>query len=236
LFDRDEDTSTKKKDFHGAFVRQVSDGLINRYSPVKGWVLDMFGGSMTTFRSAYELGRNSVSTDIAFKVKKSRTMHLTHETQHYRYKVSAAHDKYLFAWKENREREFDLTILHPPYYDIIQFSENAMDLSTFNPLAFRTVMNFVFDNAFKWTKSGGHIALVFGDVYKKGELLPAYQIADLFTQRHGYEITLKSIITKNMTGNERGKGVNRNLWVYRSLVNGFSVFDTEHIFIWQKKP
>ena len=45
---------------------------------------------------------------------------------------------------------------------------------------------------------------------------------------------LKSIIVKDIQGNERAKGKTANLWRYRALAGGFSIFQHEYIFIFQK--
>jgi hypothetical protein len=45
----------------------------------------------------------------------------------------------------------------------------------------------------------------------------------------------KSIIVKNIEGNEIGKGKTGNLWRYRALAGGFYIFKHEYIVIFQKK-
>ena len=45
---------------------------------------------------------------------------------------------------------------------------------------------------------------------------------------------LKGIIVKDIQGNERAKGKTANLWRYRALAGGFSIFQHEYIFIFQK--
>lgn len=45
---------------------------------------------------------------------------------------------------------------------------------------------------------------------------------------------LKSTIVKDIQGNERGKGRTANLWRYRALAGGFSIFTHEYIFVFQK--
>ena len=47
-------------------------------------------------------------------------------------------------------------------------------------------------------------------------------------------LKLKSIIVKDIQGNERAKGKTANLWRYRALAGGFSIFQHEYIFIFQK--
>jgi hypothetical protein len=51
-------------------------------------------------------------------------------------------------------------------------------------------------------------------------------------QRCGF--MLKSIIVKNIEGNEKAKGKQANLWRYRALYGGFYIFKHEYVMIFQK--
>src|SRR5438034_11478583 len=44
----------------------------------------------------------------------------------------------------------------------------------------------------------------------------------------------KSIVVKNIEGNEVGKGRTNNLWRYRALRGGFYIFKHEYILVFQK--
>src|SRR5438034_11804319 len=44
----------------------------------------------------------------------------------------------------------------------------------------------------------------------------------------------KSIVVKNIEGNEVGKGRTNNLWRYRALRGGFYIFKHEYVLIFQK--
>jgi hypothetical protein len=46
----------------------------------------------------------------------------------------------------------------------------------------------------------------------------------------------KSIVVKNIEGNEVGKGRASNLWRYRALRSGFYLFKHEYVLILQKPP
>ena len=51
-------------------------------------------------------------------------------------------------------------------------------------------------------------------------------------QRAGFRT--KAIVVKNISGNERGKGKNSNLWRYRALAGGYYIFKHEYVIIFQK--
>jgi hypothetical protein len=44
----------------------------------------------------------------------------------------------------------------------------------------------------------------------------------------------KSIVVKNIEGNEVGKGRTNNLWRYRALRGGFYIFKHEYVLIFHK--
>ena len=47
--------------------------------------------------------------------------------------------------------------------------------------------------------------------------------------------TTKSIIIKNIEGNEKAKGKTANLWRYRALAGGFNIFKHEYIMVFEKR-
>ena len=210
----------ESKKFHGAFVSQVADNLILRYSKAGELVLDLFGGSGTAERAARRLGRKSLLVDLNYKDDQFTNK------DHLRYSYNSA--KPLSSLYE--EVNAALTILHPPYYDVVRFSDRQQDLSTMTRENFISSMLGVYDNADRLTKRGGFVSLVFGDVYKKGTLWPAYELAELVPDNW----ILKAIFVKNITGNEGAKGKNGNLWRYRALKSGFGYFAHEYIYVWAK--
>ena len=51
--------------YHGKFIPQLVEVLLNRYVPTGGHVLDPFGGSGTTLVQALESGYDATGVDIA---------------------------------------------------------------------------------------------------------------------------------------------------------------------------
>ena len=231
-FARDEDTEKKK--FYGGFVYQVAENLIIRYTQKGDWVLDPFGGSGTTERASVALGRNSVLSDYNFESQVLATdFRGENGTKHHKYQANAAHSSYSFDYLRKYSQPA-LTILHPPYFDVIKFAHagRVADLSNMPVKKFCGAMKVVFENAFRCTAPHGFVALVFGDTYKEGVLTPAYRIARIGDRLPG--LSLKAIFVKNITGNEMHLGKDANLWKYRALTNGFAVFQHEYIFVWRK--
>ena len=73
---------------------------------------------------------------------------------------------------------------------------------------------------------------MIGDKYENGELVPlGFQCMERMN-RLGFRT--KSIIVKNISGNEKAKGRLNNLWRYRALAGGFYVFRHEYVFLFHK--
>jgi hypothetical protein len=127
----------------------------------------------------------------------------------------------------------DCIILHPPYHDIIPFSECEGDLSRVpSEDVFLDKVSLVAQHAFDLLKPAGFMALVIGDKYEDSQLVP---LGFSCMQRcAGAGFVLKAINVKEILNNERGKGKNNNLWKYRALLGGFYLFKHEYVMIFRK--
>jgi len=123
--------------------------------------------------------------------------------------------------------------MHPPYFDIIKFSDDSRDLSNATSLdAFLEMMGVVAENASRVLDTGRYMALVIGDKYAKGEWIPLGFLTMNEVMKHGF--SLKSIIVKNFD-ETTGKRNQKELWKYRALAGGFYIFKHEYIFIFRKR-
>jgi len=126
-----------------------------------------------------------------------------------------------------------LAVLHPPYADIISFSDKPEDLSNCPSTdAFLDGFRRVAANAYDLLQPGRFAILVIGDKYCAGELDPlGFKCLNVMNEV-GFKT--KSIVVKNITGNEVAKGKNNNLWRYRALLGGFYVFKHEYVIVFFK--
>ena len=125
-------------------------------------------------------------------------------------------------------------IMHPPYHNIIKFSDNPADLSNCADVEhFLERFLEVYRNVADFLESGRHLAVVIGDIYQNSEWVP---LQSLLTARllAFNNLRLKSIIVKNMVNN-RAKRNQERLWRYRALANGFYIFKHEYIALFQKR-
>ena len=124
-------------------------------------------------------------------------------------------------------------VLHPPYDDIIKFSDKKEDLSNCESTEeFYDLFEEVARNGYEKLENGRFAALIIGDKYAKGEYYPLSFGCMERMNRAGF-IT-KAIIVKNIEGNEKAKGKQANLWRYRALYGGFYIFKHEYIMVFQK--
>ena len=131
------------------------------------------------------------------------------------------------------DRGVQFLMMHPPYHNIIRFSDDPSDLSNC-----RDVEHFlerfleVYRNVGGFLEPGRHLAVVIGDIYQNSEWVP---LQSLLTARllAFPNLRLKSVIVKNMVNN-RAKRNQEHLWRYRALANGFYIFKHEYIVLFQK--
>ena len=124
-------------------------------------------------------------------------------------------------------------MLHPPYDDIIKFSDKKEDLSNCATTEeFYNLFEKVAQNGYDLLEKGRFACLIIGDSYKNSEVQPLGFECMARMMKLGFK--LKGIIVKDIQGNERAKGKTANLWRYRALAGGFYIFKHEYVMIFQK--
>jgi hypothetical protein len=87
------------------------------------------------------------------------------------------------------------------------------------------------ENALTLLRSGRFMALVIGDVAAGSDLVPLGFECMQVCRQAGFR--LRAINVKDIQGNERGKGKRENLWRYRALRHGLSIFKHEYIMLFR---
>jgi len=71
------------------------------------------------------------------------------------------------------DKQYDLAWYHPPYWDIIRYSENRYDLSNAATFAeFEDMLNLCVERLSQVVKRGGIMAVLIGDKRKSGQYYP----------------------------------------------------------------
>lgn len=238
IIDRRDSTGVHTAGYWGNFIPQIPNQMLKRYTKRGDWVIDTFAGCGTTLIESQRLGRNCIGIELQDSVAQ-RAKELVSGEPNRLGTVSeivtgdsTEIDLKSILHRHNR-KSVQLLIMHPPYFDIIKFSNDPRDLSNAGTVdKFLEMMNKVVDNASSVLEKGRYFALVIGDKYSKGEWIPLGFLTMNEVLKRGF--MLKSVIVKNFE-ETLGKRNQKELWRYRALVGGFYIFKHEYIFVFKKK-
>lgn len=223
--------------YWGNFIPQIPRQMMLRYTRKNDWVIDPFSGSGTTLIECRRLGRNGLGAELSEEVARRAAEAVDVEPNPYNIQTEiSAGDARAIDFSELLKKhgadKAQLLILHPPYADIIKFSDDARDLSGATTTDdFLKMFGEVLDNVSPLLEDGRYAALVVGDKYAKGEWIPLGFYCMEEMRKRGF--MLKSIVVKNFD-ETRSKRNQKELWRYRALVGGFYIFKHEYVFIMRK--
>lgn len=228
-------------DYHGNCVPQILTQLLTRYTKQGETILDLFLGSGTSAIEAVNLGRRAIGVELkpemAEYVREKLSLQgkaddvdvINGDSSNVNWTGKAIRR----ALKQFDSEHAQFLFLHPPYADIIRFSESENDLSNAaSTEAFLDQFEQVCRLGYEMLEPGRFAAVVIGDKYAGGELIPLGFYCMERMNRAGFKT--KSIIVKNISGNEKAKGRMNNLWRYRALVGGFYIFKHEYVILFHK--
>lgn len=195
-----------------------------RYSNPGDWILDQFLGSGTTIVEAKLLNRNAVGVDI-----NPQSIAISEKNTQFE---SGTKSKILIREGNALQLDFlkkekiDLICTHPPYADIIRYSDNIDgDISHLGVEQFLEKMEKVAEESYRVLKKGKTCAIMMGDVRKKGQMIPlGFKTMECFIKT-GFQ--LKEIILK-----EQHNCKSTKVWEKRN--NNFLLLAHEYIFIFKK--
>lgn len=190
-------------------------------------MLDQFAGGGTTLVEAKLLNRDIIGVDVNEAA-----------LERCREKVAFEHEgadgKVYIRKGDARSLDFlpdgsiDLICTHPPYADIIKYSEDIeADLSRLKVRDFLEAMKPVAAECFRVLKKGRFCAVLMGDTRQKGCMVPmSFEVMRIF-QDAGF--TLKELIIKEQH-NCKATGY----WKTSSVKYNFLLIAHEYLFVFRK--
>ncbi len=238
IVDRRDRSGVHRANYWGNFIPQIPNQMLRRYTKKGEWVLDPFAGSGTTLVESQRLGRNCLGIELQPEIASYSQDLIVQELNPFEVTSRIAVGDstsldYTRLLAEAGQSAVQLVIMHPPYFDIIKFSDDPHDLSNAASLeAFLAGVGRVVERAGAVLERGRYLVLVIGDKFSKGEWIPlGFQTMNEVLK---HDFLLKSIVVKNFE-ETTGKRNQRELWHYRALVGGFYVFKHEYVFVFKKK-
>lgn len=221
--------ATHDAKWRGNWSPYIPRNILLRYSKEGDLVLDQFAGGGTTLVEAKLLNRNILGVDVNNKA-------LARCKEKTNFKHAGADGKVYIKKGDARKLDFvpdssiDLICTHPPYADIIHYSENddiPADLSNFKVKDFLKEMEAVAAESYRVLKSGKFCAILMGDTRQKGHVIPlSFQTMQVF-EKAGFK--LKEIIMKEQH-NCRATG----FWKTSSIKYNFLLLAHEYLFVFRK--
>jgi DNA modification methylase len=240
---KERDKSGKHKNiYHGNFIPQIPNQLIRRYTKQNEIVLEPFMGSGTTLFECENLQRKYIGFDINEEMIDYVQSQMKGNLIYQNYDIFLANslDSSLVSHNISKSlakfkaKKAQFILMHPPYMDIVKFTNKQEDLSSIDNIQeFVKQMKVICENFLEFLDKDRYFAIVIGDVYKNSEVLPlGFYVMDMI--KRNFKVKLKGTIIKNIEGN-RGKLGSGGIWRYRALNSDYYIFKHEYIFVFKKE-
>jgi len=221
------DWATHDAKWRGNWSPYIPRNILLRYSQESDWVLDQFAGGGTTLVEAKLLNRNIIGVDVndvALERCRNKTDFELEEANGIVHIQKGDARNLDFIYDES----IDLVCTHPPYANIIEYSEDIEeDLSKLKVKEFLVEMEKVAKESYRVLKKGKFCAILMGDTRQKGHVIPmSFEVMKIF-EAVGFKT--KEIIIKQQH-NCKATG----FWKTNSVKYNFLLLAHEYLFVFKK--
>ena len=218
--------ATHDAKWRGNWSPYIPRNIILRYSNEEDLVLDQFAGGGTTLVEAKLLNRNIIGIDV-------NDVALNHCKEKINFEHEGADGEVFLRKGDARNLDFipensiDLICTHPPYANIIEYSEDIEeDLSRLKIKDFLEEMKKVASESYRVLKKDKFCAVLIGDTRQKGHMIPlSFYVMQVFEEA-GFK--MKEMIIKEQH-NCKATG----FWKTNSIKYNFLLIAHEHLFIFR---
>lgn len=220
--------ATHDAKWRGNWSPYIPRNILLRYSQENDLVLDQFVGGGTTLVEAKLLNRNIIGidvNDIALERCREKT-NFEREGANGQVTILKGDARDL---KPILDESIDLICTHPPYANIIQYSEDiAEDMSHLKVKEFLEEMRKVASESYRVLKKGKYCAILMGDTRQNGHMVPlSFEVMKIF-ENAGFK--LKELIIKQQH-NCKATGY----WKTNSVKYNFLLIAHEYLFVFHKQ-
>lgn len=196
-------------DHHGIWISEIPYQMILRFTNINDKIWSQFGGSGVDYQVARLLQRTCYINDIVPKQQ---------------YIIEADSREY------KTPEKVDMILSHPPYWDIIKYSDDIRDGSTKESLlTFLIWWKQIVLNSINNLKNNGYFILACGNIYKNKQQIQLGNLCLNILLANGF--ILKQHIIKDY-GQTKGKEFkNYNLNYYRQLKGKYGNFYGDNIYV-----
>ena len=218
--------ATHNPRYRGNWSPYIPRNLILRYSNKGDIVLDQFLGSGTTLIETKLLKRHGIGVDInsnAIEISKKNVSFCKIDKYEPNIIKGDARDLYFID-----NSSIDLICTHPPYSNIIKYSEDLDgDLSLLDVADFVKEMKKVADECYRILRNNKYCAILIGDIRRNRHIVPlGFKVMQQFLDA-GF--ILKEIVIKHQHNCKSSK-----FWYSRSIKYNFLLIAHEYLFIFRK--